>query len=102
MASFWAELLVFIAAVKAFPIGGIAALVGLIISALFMLRVVQRTFYGDKNPRWEHIPDVPGFLAVPRIVLVSIILFFGYVSQDYARCYSEHGYSVCKSVLEAR
>ncbi len=77
MASFWAELLVFIAAVKAFPVGGVAALVGLIISALFMLRVVQKTFYGDKNPRWEHIPDVPGFLAVPRIVLVSVILFFG-------------------------
>ena len=53
------------------------ALVGLIISALFMLRVVQRTFYGDKNPRWEHIPDVSGFLAVPRVILMSIILFFG-------------------------
>ena len=77
MASFWAELLVFIAAVKAFPVGGIVALAGLIIGALFMLRVVQRTFYGDKNPRWEHIPDVSGFLAVPRMVLVSIILFFG-------------------------
>ncbi|SPF37267.1 Proton-translocating NADH-quinone oxidoreductase, chain M [Syntrophobacter sp. SbD1] len=77
MASFWAELLVFIAAVKVFPVGGIAALVGLIISALFMLRVVQRTFYGEKNPKWEHIPDVSGFLAVPRVILMSIILFFG-------------------------
>ena len=46
-------------------------------SALFMLRVVQKTFYGEKNPRWEHIPDVPRFLAVPRIILVSIIIFFG-------------------------
>ncbi len=77
MASFWAELLVFIAAVSKFPVGGIAAMVGLIISALFMLRVVQRTFYGEKNVRWEHIPDVNGFMAVPRIILVSVIIFFG-------------------------
>jgi len=77
MASFWAELLVFVSAVKVFPVGGVLALMGLIVSALFMLRVVQRTFYGDKNPRWEHIPDVNGFLAVPRIILVSIIFFFG-------------------------
>ena len=77
MASFWAELLVFIAAIRAFPAGGIAALLGLIISALFMLRVVQKTFYGAENPSWEHIPDISGFLAVPRIVLVSLIVFFG-------------------------
>jgi len=77
MASFWAELLVFIAAVSKFPVGGIAAMVGLIISALFMLRVVQRTFYGEKNVKWEHIPDVNGFMAVPRIILVSVIIFFG-------------------------
>jgi len=77
MASFWAELLVFIAAVKVFPVGGVLALAGLVVSALFMLRVVQKTFYGEKNPRWEHIPDVNGFMAVPRVILVSIILFFG-------------------------
>jgi NADH-quinone oxidoreductase subunit M len=77
MASFWAELLVFIAAVKAFPIGGIAAIMGLIISALFMLRVVQKTFYGDENPKYAHLPDMTGFLAVPRIILVSVIMFFG-------------------------
>lgn len=77
MASFWAELLVFIAAVQKYPVGGVIAIMGLIVSALFMLRVVMKTFYGDKNPRWEHIPDVPLFLASPRIILVGVILFFG-------------------------
>lgn len=77
MASFWAELLVFISAVQVFPVGGIAALIGLIISALFMLRVVQKTFYGEKNEKWAHIPDVNGFQAVPRIILIGIIIFFG-------------------------
>jgi NADH-quinone oxidoreductase subunit M len=77
MASFWAELLVFISAVKTYPVRGILAVGGLVISALFMLRVVQKTFYGEKNEKWEHIPDVPLALATPRIILVGVILFFG-------------------------
>ncbi len=77
MASFWAELLVFISAVKTYPVRGILAVMGLVVSALFMLRVVQKTFYGEKNERWEHIPDVPLFLASPRIILVGILVFFG-------------------------
>ncbi|MFZ2446530.1 MAG: NADH-quinone oxidoreductase subunit M [Syntrophobacteraceae bacterium] len=77
MASFWAELLVFISAVQVFPIGGIFALAGLVVSALFMLRVVQKTFYGERNERWAHIPDVGAFLAVPRVILIGIIIFFG-------------------------
>jgi NADH-quinone oxidoreductase subunit M len=77
MASFWAELLVFVSAVQTFPIRGILAVSGLVVSALFMLRVVQKTFYGERNEQWAHIPDVPLFLATPRIILVGVILFFG-------------------------
>ncbi len=77
MASFWAELLVFVSAVQTYPVRGILAVMGLVVSALFMLRVVQRTFYGEKNERFEHIPDVPLALATPRIILVGVILFFG-------------------------
>lgn len=77
MASFWAELLVFISAVKTYPVRGIFAVMGLVVSALFMLRVVMNTFYGEKNERWAHIPDVPMSLATPRIILVGVIIFFG-------------------------
>jgi NADH-quinone oxidoreductase subunit M len=77
MASFWAELLVFVSAVQTFPVRGILAVSGLVVSALFMLRVVQNTFYGERNEKWAHIPDVPLFLATPRIILVGVILFFG-------------------------
>jgi NADH-quinone oxidoreductase subunit M len=78
MSSFWAELLVFISAVKTYPIRGTLAVFGLVVSALFMLRVVQKTFYGEKNDRWVHIPDVSLFLATPRIILVGVLVFFGF------------------------
>ena len=77
MASFWAELLVFVSSVKVYPVRGILAVSGIVVSALFMLRVVMKTFYGEKNERWAHIPDVPLYLATPRIILVGVILFFG-------------------------
>jgi NADH-quinone oxidoreductase subunit M len=42
-----------------------------------MLRVVQKTFYGDRNEKWAHIPDVTLVLATPRIILIGVLVFFG-------------------------
>ncbi len=77
LASFWAELLVFISAFRKYPVRGALAICALVVSALFMLRVVQRTFYGEKNERFAHIPDVSFGLGIPRMILVAIIVFFG-------------------------
>lgn len=77
LASFWAELLVFIAAFKTYPIRGALAICGLVVSALFMLRVVQRTFYGEKREEFDHLPDVTFGLGIPRMILVAVIVFFG-------------------------
>jgi NADH-quinone oxidoreductase subunit M len=77
LASFWAELLVFIAAFKVYPIYASFAVGALAISALFMLRVVQRTCYGPPGERIAHLPDISPGLAVPRAILVSVIVLFG-------------------------
>jgi NADH-quinone oxidoreductase subunit M len=77
LASFWAELLVFIASFKVYPVRGALAISALAISALFMLRVVQRTFYGQKNERFAHLKDVSFRLGLPRMILVSVIVLFG-------------------------
>jgi NADH-quinone oxidoreductase subunit M len=78
LASFWAELLVFIASFKVYPVLGTLAICALVISALFMLRVVQRTFYGEKNERFAHLPDVSFGLGLPRMLLVAVIVLFGF------------------------
>jgi NADH-quinone oxidoreductase subunit M len=77
LASFWGELMVFIASFRVYPVRGALAICGLVISALFMLRVVQRTFYGPQNEKLEHLPDIPLSLGVPRIMLVVVIVLFG-------------------------
>jgi NADH-quinone oxidoreductase subunit M len=77
LASFWGELMVFIAAFKVYPVGGVFAVGGLVLSALFMLRVVQRAFYGPKNERFAHLPDVSFGLGIPRMILAAVIVLFG-------------------------
>ena len=77
LASFWAELLVFINGFAVYPALGTAAVLGLVVSALFMLRVVQRTFYGEKNQQYAGAPDMSAVMVLPRALLAGTILFFG-------------------------
>ncbi len=77
-ASFWAELLVFVSAVRIYPVLGILAVAGLVISALFMLRVFYHAFFGPANDRWSGLPEITPWLSVPRAVLVAVLVFFGF------------------------
>ena len=77
LASFWGELVVFISAFKVYPFHGVMAVAALVISALFMLRVVQKTFYGPQNTQYEQLPDVPFRLGIPRMILIVVLVFFG-------------------------
>lgn len=77
LASFWAELLVFMASFSVYPLRGALAICALVVSALFMLRVVQKTFYGPKNEAFAHLPDISFGMGVPRMILVAVIVGFG-------------------------
>lgn len=76
-ANFWAEFTVFVASFKTYPIRCGLAVCSLVVSALFMLRVVQKAFYGPPNPRWAPLPDVSFSQGLPRIILIAVLLFFG-------------------------
>ncbi len=77
-ANFWAELTVFLSSLKVYPVSAVMAVSALVISALFMLRVVQRAFYGASNERFAHLPDVSLGLGLPRIILIAVLLLFGF------------------------
>jgi len=81
MASFWAELLVFIAAVKVYPVRGLLAIAALVVGALFALRVVQNSFYNEPNPKFIHFEDVSPFLGLPRMILIGVMILFGFFPQ---------------------
>jgi NADH-quinone oxidoreductase subunit M len=77
LASFWGELVVFLSAVRIFPLYGALVVLALVISALFMLRVVQKTCYGPPRRRYAGLEDLSNGLMVPRVILAAVILWFG-------------------------
>jgi NADH-quinone oxidoreductase subunit M len=77
-ANFWAELTVFLSSLQVYPVNGVLAIAALVVSALFMLRVVQKAFYGARNERFSHLPDVTLALGLPRMILVAVLLLFGF------------------------
>ena len=77
-ASFWAELLVFIGAVKVAPVLGVIAIAGLVFTAAYMLRVFGKAMFGPKNEKWDHLEDAGPWAAVPRAVLIGVLLLFGF------------------------
>lgn len=77
-ASFWAELLVFIAAIEVYPVLGILCVAGLVITALYMLRVFSKAMFGAPNPKWDDLKDVTAWLSVPRVILLVVLLTFGF------------------------
>jgi NADH-quinone oxidoreductase subunit M len=78
LANFWGELVVFVAALRTYPALGVIAVLALVVTALFMLRVVQRTFYGPENERYALLPDVSLSLGIPRIILAAVLLILGF------------------------
>jgi NADH-quinone oxidoreductase subunit M len=77
LANFWGELVVFVAAFRTYPVLGLIAVAALVVTALFMLRVVQKTFYGPENERFAKLTDVSPGLGIPRMILAAVLLFLG-------------------------
>lgn len=77
-ASFWAELLVFLEALSRWPVLGVAAIVGLVFTALYALRVLGMAMFGPPNPQWDHLKDVRWWDMIPRATLVAVLILFGF------------------------
>jgi NADH-quinone oxidoreductase subunit M len=76
-ANFWAEFTVFVSALRVYPFRGALAVASLVVSALFLLRVVQKTFYGPANPRLSGLPDLSFPFDLPRLILTTALFLFG-------------------------
>ncbi|HXV27578.1 MAG TPA: NADH-quinone oxidoreductase subunit M, partial [bacterium] len=59
--NFASELLIFIGSWPEYPALVALAVVGILITAIYLLRAVQSVCYGPFNPRWNHLQDAKGF-----------------------------------------
>jgi NADH-quinone oxidoreductase subunit M len=77
LSGFVAEFLVFIGA---FPVWGAATVLGvftIVLTAGYMLWVVQRVLFGPERAEWAHVRDASPLEVVTVSVLVGVILLVG-------------------------
>jgi NADH-quinone oxidoreductase subunit M len=78
MAGFVSELLVFLGTAARFTAPTILAVIGILLTAGYILWMVQRVFFGPRNPRWEGLPDATAWWEqVPMAAMVAVILAVG-------------------------
>jgi NADH-quinone oxidoreductase subunit M len=78
MSGFVSELLVFLGSVKAYTIPTLFAVVGILLTAGYILWMLERVFFGPPNPRWAELVDATRWWErLPMVGLVASILAIG-------------------------
>lgn len=84
--NFVAEFLIFLGAFSvdqvifgfiSFRFLAILGILGIVITATYVLRVVQFTFFGPRKEEWDHLEDARGVGMVPMVVLIGTLILFG-------------------------
>ena len=57
LSGFIAEFMVFVGAFRTYLPLAVLAVAGAAITAVYILRLLARTFFGEADPRWEHLTD---------------------------------------------
>ena len=74
---FAAEILVFLGAFSVWPWLTALAVFGVVITAGYILWMIQRTFFGPMNDRWAQLTDATKLELIPIGMLIVVILVFG-------------------------
>lgn len=81
LSGFVAELLVFIGLFQTYPIVGVLAVIGAAMTAVYILRLIRKIFFGPLSDKWRDVRDssrienVSGWLLVGFILLVGLFPF---------------------------
>jgi NADH-quinone oxidoreductase subunit M len=68
----------------AFPLAAVASSVsvlGLLLTAIFLLTVIQKVFSGPVNPRWEKLPDLTMTERVALFPAIALMFVLGFYPQ---------------------
>ncbi len=77
LSEFVPEVTIFIGTMKVYPVFAVLAISGIIITALYILRMLAKVLFGPEAPRFKDVPDEHGIDLVPLIVLGILIIGFG-------------------------
>ncbi len=79
MSGFVAEFLVFLGSFQnpGMIVFTILAAAGIVITAGYILWMLQRVFFGPAKPEWDHLTDARGIELVPLVALMVVVFLVG-------------------------
>lgn len=80
--NFVAEILILFGSWKAYPVQAVVAVVGLVVTSVYLLRAVRNVFFGTARVSWESLKDARSFMdRSPYVLLLSALVVFGFFPQ---------------------
>lgn len=76
--SFVPEFTIFVGAFKAYPMFAVLAIAGIILTALYVLRVLADVLFGPRRSEWDGVGDLRGSDWVTLTVLGVFLIGFGF------------------------
>jgi NADH-quinone oxidoreductase subunit M len=74
---FVAELLVFLGTWRVYPLLAALAVIGIVTTAIYVLRVIQKIFLGPLDARYSELPEARTTEWVAIVLLAGVLLLFG-------------------------
>ena len=85
LSGFVAEFMVFTGAFRTYLPFAVLGVVGAAITAVYILRLLARTFFGEADPQWEHLTDASPVEKTVGAAFVLIMLFVGIWPAPFTR-----------------
>jgi NADH-quinone oxidoreductase subunit M len=77
LSGFVAEFNVFVGTFRTYPAFGALGILGAMITAVYILRMLARAFFGPFNPHWESLREMDRTEQLSGAVLIGFIVFMG-------------------------
>ena len=77
LSGFVAEFLVFVGTFKTYLPLAVLAIIGAAITAVYILRLLAKVFFGPMSPQWEHLDDASRIEMGATGMLVFVLVFVG-------------------------
>ena len=77
LSGFAAEFMVFVGTFQTYPVLGVLAVVGAALTAVYILRLAARVFFGPLEPRWQGLTDAGRLDIAAGTLLAAVLLLFG-------------------------
>jgi len=78
LAGFVSEVTVFLGTFGKYGLLTVMGVIGILLTAGYILWMIQRVFYGERNPRWAHLGDANAWWERAALVaMVGVILLIG-------------------------